>query len=132
VTSLQSPSSTIALASGKVRILADPFEAVGKRFSMPPGLPHELGEIEPGYRAALRQAMKEASAYANSHPKDVLPLLADFSASNRRYSRTRRARRSSSPSTRDFQPLIDVMLAYKIIDKALDASDLIAPAAPRR
>jgi NitT/TauT family transport system substrate-binding protein len=131
-TSMQSPSSTIALATGKVRLLADPFEAVAKRFSIGPWFAGTSWvKSNPDIVQRFAQAMTEASAYANSHPKDVLPILADFSGVEPAVlENAARAPFIVPLGPADFQPLIDVMVTYKIIDKPLDANDLIAPSAP--
>lgn len=132
--SMNSPGSTIALATGKVRLLADPLEAVAKRFSIAPWFAATSWvKSNPDVVQRFGQAMKEASAYANSHPKEMLPLLAEYSGVEPGVlENAARAPFVVAMSPADFQPLIDVMLGYKIIDKPLDARDLIASAGVKR
>jgi NitT/TauT family transport system substrate-binding protein len=132
--SMGSPGSTIALASGKVRILADPFEAVAKRFSIAPWFSATSWvKANPEIVQRFGQAMSEASTYANSHPKEMLPLLAAFSGVDPQVIESAARAPFIVPlGPADFQPLIDVMLTYKVIDKPLDANDLIAPTALRK
>jgi NitT/TauT family transport system substrate-binding protein len=131
--SMGSPGSTIALASGKVRILADPFEAVARRFSIAPWFSTSAWvKANPDIVRRFGQAMAESSAYANTHPKDVLPLLAAYSGVEPEVIESAaRAPFVVTMNPADFQPLIDVMLKYKVIDKTIDASELIAPNAFR-
>jgi NitT/TauT family transport system substrate-binding protein len=132
--SMQSPGSTIALASGKVRMLADPFESVAKRFSIAAWF-GATGWVKANPDTVLRfaRAMAEAATYANTHPKDVLPLLADFSGVEPDVlENAARAPFIVPLRASDFQPLVDIMLDYKIIDKRVDANELIAPTALRR
>lgn len=132
--SMQSPGSTIALASGKVRMLADPFESVGRRFSIAAWF-GSTGWVKanPDVVQRFARAMAEASDYANGHPKEVLPLLAAFSGVEPEVlENAARATFRAPLRPTDFQPLVDIMLDYKIIDKRLDAAELIAPTALRR
>lgn len=132
--SMNSPGATIALASGKVRLLADPLEAVAKRFSIAPWFAASgWVKANPDVVQRFVQSMKEASTYANGHPKDVLPLLAEYSGVEPGVlENAARAPFVVAMSPADFQPLIDVMLTYKIIDKPLDAHDLIAATGVKR
>jgi ABC-type nitrate/sulfonate/bicarbonate transport system substrate-binding protein len=132
--SMGSPGSTIALASGKVRILADPFEAVAKRFSIAPWFAATAWvKANPDIVQRFDRAMSEASAYANSHPKEMLPLLAAYSGVDPEVIESAARAPFIVPlGPADFQPLIDVMLTYKVIDKTLDPNDLIAATATRR
>ncbi len=132
--SMQSPGSTIALASGKVRMLADPFESLAKRFSIAGWFAAtNWVRANPDIVTRFARAMAEASAYSNAHPKDVLPLLAEFSGVETSVlENAARAPFIVALRASDFQPLVDVMVDDKIIDKRLDANDLIAPTALRR
>jgi NitT/TauT family transport system substrate-binding protein len=132
--SMQSPGSTIALASGKVRMLADPFESLAKRFSIAGWFAAtNWVRANPDIVSRFARAMAEASAYANAHPKDVLPLLAEFSGVEPGVlENAARAPFIVALRASDFQPLVDVMVDYKIIEKRIDANDLIAPTALRR
>jgi len=127
--SMQSPGSTIALASGKVRMLADPFESVGTRFSIAAWFGATAWvRANPETVGRFARAMADASTYANAHPKEVLPLLAAFSGVEPDVlENAARAPFRAPLRVADFQPLVDIMLDYKIIDRRIDASDLIAP-----
>lgn len=129
--SMQSPGSTIALASGAVRMLADPFEAVAPRFSIAAWF-SSTSWVKANADAVARfgRAMTEASDYATAHPKEVLPLLADFSGVEPSVlENAARAPFIAGMRPSDFQPLVDIMVRDHILDHRLDATDLIAGSA---
>jgi NitT/TauT family transport system substrate-binding protein len=128
---MQSPGATIALASGKVRMLGKPYDAVAKRFSIAPWFSATSWAAQnPDIVRRFGQAVGEASRYANAHPQEMLPLLAAFSDVDPAVlAAAARAPFIERLDPADLQPIIDLEAKYKVIDKAFDAKDVIAPAA---
>jgi len=125
---LQSPSTAIALSSGKVRIFGRPYDAVGHQFSIASW--YALKTQNPQTLRAYAQAVGEASRYANAHWDDMLPLMAQFSGVETAVlAQAARAPFTDHADPADFQPIIDLEVKYKVIDKGFDAKDLIAASA---
>jgi NitT/TauT family transport system substrate-binding protein len=128
---MQSPSATIALASGNLRLLGRPYDAVAKRFTIATWF-SATSWVASNAETINRfnQAMAEASHYANVHPQEMIPILAEFS--DVEPSVLEHAARTpfvDRPDLADIQPIIDLEYKYKVIDKTFDAKDLIAPIA---
>jgi NitT/TauT family transport system substrate-binding protein len=128
---LQSPSTAIAEASGKVRRFGRPYDAVGKQFSIAAwyGTSTWATANAPAVRA-YEQAIGEASRYANAHWDAMLPLMAQFSGVDASVLGTAaRAPFTDRADPANFQPIIDLEVKYKVIDKSFEAKDFIAPSA---
>jgi NitT/TauT family transport system substrate-binding protein len=128
---MQSPSSTIALASGKLRLLGRPYDAVAKRFTIATWFSATSWVASNAdIIGRFNQAMAEASRYANAHPQEMIPILAAFS--DVEPSVLEHAARTpfvDRPDVADIQPIIDLEYKYKVIDKTFSAKDIIAPIA---
>jgi len=131
---IQSPGTTVALNSGKVRFFANPYDAIAKKFMIAPwwGLATYAAK-NPAVVHSFAQAMAEASRYANAHPQEMLPLLAAYTGVDPAVLQgAARAPFGDHLDPADFQPIIDIQVKYKVIDKAFDVKDILAPAAMGR
>lgn len=128
---MQSPSATIALASGDLRLLGRPYDAVAKRFTIATWFSAtSWAASNTDTLNRFNRAMAEASHYANAHPQEMLPIMADFSGVDAGVlEHAARTPFVDAPDVADIQPIIDLEYKYKIIDKTFSAKDVIAPAA---
>ena len=131
---LANPFAEQGVASGSVRVLADPDDAIAAHFvnatwvSTSPTIAANAVAIQRFVRA-----MHEASAYTNDHPKETIDLIASFTNLDR-------SAVAKSPRTRDaeyldaayLQPVIDTAARYGFIDRPFVASELISPVALKR
>lgn len=131
---MQSPNATIAMESGAVRLLGNPYDAVAKRFSIAAWFTStDWAAKNPEVVRRFVQAMGEASRYTNAHPQEIMPLLAAFSGVEPRVlEHAARAPFVDRIDPQDLQPVIDLEVQYKVIDKGFDAKDLIAPGSQGR
>jgi NitT/TauT family transport system substrate-binding protein len=131
---LQSPSTAIALATGKVRLFGRPYDVVGRHFSIAAWYGTSKWATEnPQTLRAYEQAVGEASRYANAHWDEMLPLMASFSGVETAVLATAaRAPFTDHADPADFQPIIDLEVKYKVIDHGFDAKDFIAPSELKR
>jgi NitT/TauT family transport system substrate-binding protein len=131
---LQSPSTAIALSSGKVRLFGRPYDAVGRQFSIAAWYALSKFSTEnPLAARAYEQAIGEASRYANTHGPEMMPLMAQFSGVETSVlAQASRAPFTDRVDPADFQAIIDLEVKYKVIDHGFDAKDFISPNAMKR
>jgi NitT/TauT family transport system substrate-binding protein len=131
---VQSPVTAIALSSGKVREFGRPYEAVARHFSIASWYGTSKWATEnPQALQAYEQAIADASRYANSHWDAMLPLMAQFSGVEASVlAKAARAPFTDHADPADYQPIIDLEVKYKVIDKGFAAKDFIAPSALTR
>jgi NitT/TauT family transport system substrate-binding protein len=124
---LNEPAVSLAVATGKVRILAAPYDAVGT------GMTAGFAAMEP-YVAANRDAMErfakamhEASLYTNAHPADTVDLVAAYSGvAPDVVAKSVRFMDAEYLEPRYLQPMIDLCARYQLIDKDFPAADVIS------
>jgi NitT/TauT family transport system substrate-binding protein len=127
---LNEPAASQAVATGKVRILALPYEAIGT--GMTAGFAAMEPFVEANRDAMLRfaRAMHEASLYTNAHPADTVKLVAAYSGSTPEVvAKSIRFVDAEYLEPRYLQPLIDLCARYGLIDKAFPATEVMAPVA---
>jgi NitT/TauT family transport system substrate-binding protein len=124
---LGTPILAIALASGKVRKLASIFDAIVPRFANVAWFA-TTSYIDANGDTVRRfaEVIRAASAYANGHHAETLPLIAQYTkidaATLAGMARVAFAERLDP---RDIQPLVDACARYGVIERRFDASDLI-------
>jgi len=127
---LNEPAVSQAVATGKVRILAQPYDAVGS------GMTAGFAAMEP-YIAQNRdvmdrfaKAMHEASAYTNTHLADTVDLVAAYSGVPADVvAKSVRFIDADYLEPRLLQPTIDLCARYQLIDKDFPAADVISSVA---
>ena len=126
---LNTPTLTRGLEDGKVRSLAQIFDAISPRFE------NTAWFTTTDYANANRdvvgrfvRAMAESNAYCNAHHADTVQLVADNAKLDPKLV-ARMARITFGDYLRpaDLQPLINVTAKYGVIAKAFDARELISP-----
>jgi len=130
---VNTPTLTRALDRGKVRVLAQIFDAIGPRFL------NTAWFASTDYTNANREAIsryaraiREASAYCNAHHAETAPMVATYMKLDPSLvARMARCTFAEELSVRDIQPLIEISVKYKLIAAAIDAQALISPYALR-
>jgi NitT/TauT family transport system substrate-binding protein len=127
---LNEPAVSQALATGKIRILAPPYDAVGT------GMTAGFAAMAP-YVAANRDAMErfakamhEASMYTNTHLPETVDLVAAYSGvAPDVVAKSVRFIDAEFLEPRYLQPMIDLCARYQLIDKNFSAADVISSVA---
>ena len=132
---LYEPVLTAAIESGKVRVLADPYEAIGKRWSVAVLFGNTKWVDE--HRDLVRRFLTvtaESNAYVAQHEAEMGPLEAQFGGvvDPALFAKMHHTTRGVAIEPTDLQPVLDVALKYKLIAQPLRAQDLICTCALRR
>lgn len=119
-----------ALASGTVRQLADPGDAIAPRFLLTGWIArNEFIAANSDAVRAFALGMRTAAAYANAHDAEMAPLLAPFfKRPVEELAKARHLPLATTLDPRDIQPVIDAAVKYGALPAAFPASDLIAEA----
>jgi NitT/TauT family transport system substrate-binding protein len=118
-------------ASGKVRILAYPYGALGSYFSDAVIFgDSKWVAANPALISRFLRASAEASAYVKSHEPEAARVMADWAhvdASS--FANVRHAARGIALKASDLQPVIDAAAKYKVISTAMSAQTMICSCA---
>jgi len=125
---IQEPRMTELLRSGNVRVLGKPYDVIAKRFlnavviSTADFVNANRDTIERFARATL-----EINAFANAHPDQTAPWLAEFTKLPLdTILHSTRAVFAESLSVADIQLVVNAAARFKVIDRPFDARELIA------
>jgi len=117
------------LATGKFRMLADMLNGYGTRPILESAFftTHDYADKNRDVVARFAKVMQQASAYANTHVPETLPLLVAFSGMDAQAAAIMH-KTFTAPSfdPAAIQPVIDVAAKYKIIPKGFAARDMLA------
>jgi NitT/TauT family transport system substrate-binding protein len=134
---LQQPFLSDALASAKVRIFANTYASIGKRFLFGVWIANTAWVA--ANSEAVRQfarVLLEGQIWANAHRAEAAALTAKYTGIDEQIIVHGGMQGFSSRliEAQDMQPVIDTAFKYGAIDKRLQAADLISPAvrSPRR
>jgi ABC-type nitrate/sulfonate/bicarbonate transport system substrate-binding protein len=119
-----------AVATGKARILAAPYDAVGA--GMTAGFAAMTPYVDANRDAMARfaKAMHEASVYTNTHLPETVEMVAAYSGVPAEVvSKSARFIDAEYLEPRYLQPMIDLCAHYQLIDKDFPAADVISPVA---
>jgi len=122
------PLLTDAVDTGKARVLALVLSAISDHF------------LESGWFtntsylvthkdtvAKFARVLAEASAYANGHHAETVPLFANWTGVDpQRAARVARVVWGTTLRARDLQPVIDNAARYNVIGRSFDANEIIA------
>lgn len=127
------PMLSSAVASGKVRILGYPFDAIGKHFA--DGLLFANVSWVADHRDLVDRflhVMQDASTYVAAHENDLIPMLAAYSGVDpATIAKSRHAGRGVALVPADLQPVIDAAAKYHAIPKGFPAAEMICSCAIR-
>jgi NitT/TauT family transport system substrate-binding protein len=127
------PAVSQALATGTVRVLMHPMDAIGARVetgafaAMKPNV-----EANRDTMTRFAQAMHEAQVYTNAHLPQTVDIVAGYSgvAAND-VAHSIRITDAEYVRPGDLQSVINVLAKYGFIDKAFPATDIISSVALR-
>ena len=124
------PWIDMALASGTIRQLADPNDAVAPRYLVTGWIARtEWIAANPAVVRGFYAGMRTSAAYANGHDAEMAPVLAPFfHQSVAELAKSRHLPLATALDPRDIQPVIDAAVRYGALPATFSASDLIAPA----
>jgi NitT/TauT family transport system substrate-binding protein len=126
---LNTPTLTRGLEGGKVRTLAQIFDAIAPRFENTAWFTTtDYANANRDVVQRFARAMAESNAYCNAHHAETVALVADNAKIDEKVV-ARMARITFGDYLRpaDLQPLINVTAKYGVIPKAFDARELISP-----
>jgi ABC-type nitrate/sulfonate/bicarbonate transport system substrate-binding protein len=128
-TTIQEPRLSEALHSGTVRVLGKPFDAIAKHFLVTAWFTTSgYATANPTVIERFARVMSDASAYANTHPAETAPLLADHSKVDlATIQHSDRETYDQVLKASELQRVIDVAAQYHLIDRTFDANDFINP-----
>jgi NitT/TauT family transport system substrate-binding protein len=127
---LNEPAVTQAMASGRLRVLVNPYEAVGT--GMVAGFAAMRPYVEKNADVMTRfaKAMHEAAAYTNKHLPQTVDLVAAYSgATVDTVAHSIRFVDAQYLEPKNLQPLIDLCARYGLIDRSFPGQDVISSVA---
>jgi NitT/TauT family transport system substrate-binding protein len=129
---LPEPNLTDALKDGKCRILGKTLDGIGKHFiSTAYFCTSEYATANPDIIARFRKALYESATYANAHPNQMYPIIAQFTnVDEKTVASMPWETLPTSPKALDptmIQPLIDACVKYKAIPTPFPAKEMIDP-----
>jgi NitT/TauT family transport system substrate-binding protein len=127
------PFLSAAVGSGKARILARSYDAIGKRFetSVYVGLNDYILAHRDAFTRFAR-AMHESIVYTNTHLPETVDLVASYSGIQPAVvAKSIRAIDPEYVDPKNLEPMIQIGVKYGLIERAFDAEELIAPTALR-
>jgi NitT/TauT family transport system substrate-binding protein len=125
---ITNPNFQAALASGKVKSIGAPSDAIAPRFLLTAWFATNDAIARNGAPIArFAQIVERTAAYTNAHPGETIALLAEFSGIEpAALAHMTRGLCGTGLEARDLQPVIDAASTYHIIDKRFDAREIIA------
>ena len=127
------PFLSAAVNSGKARVLAHSYDAIGKKFET--SVYVSMDDFVQTHQDAMKrfaQAMHESIVYTNTHLPETVNLVASYSGVQPGVvAKTIRAIDPEYVDPRNLQPMIDIGVKYGLIARAFDANDLVASTALR-
>ena len=125
---LTDPALESAIDDGKVRWLANNFDAIAQRF-MYTGWFATADYVAANRSVAVNfaRAIAEATSYVNGHVAETVDLLSKFTSIDpAQITKMHRITYSTTLDPALLQPLIDVCARYKVIPVAFDAREMFA------
>jgi NitT/TauT family transport system substrate-binding protein len=131
---LYEPNLSAAIATGKVRIIGYPYDAIGKRYAGGVLMANTGWVAE--HRALVDKflrVMHEATDYVSGHESELVPMIAAFAGVDpAMLAKAGHSGRATAITPADLQPVIDAAAKYHAIPKAFPAAELICDCALRR
>jgi NitT/TauT family transport system substrate-binding protein len=128
------PMLSAAMATGRVRIIGYPYDAIGKHFAG--GLVIANVTWVADHRDLVERflrVMQDAGAYVAAHESEMVPMLAAYSGVDPALiTKAHHEGRGVAISPADLQPVIDAAAKYHAIPKAFPAAEMICDCALRK
>jgi NitT/TauT family transport system substrate-binding protein len=134
VATFYEPFFSAFMATGKVRIFATPFDALGKHYvdAVMYGTPQWANDHRDLVEKFLR-ATQEGAKYVAAHEREVAPITAEYTGADPNVlANMHHGGRSSILNPADLQPIIDAAAKYNMIAKSFRSSELVCTCALRR
>jgi NitT/TauT family transport system substrate-binding protein len=128
---VSNPAYTMALAGGKARLVTNIFTAISPRWLIVCWFT-TTGWVERNRALAERFARvhAEAATYVNTHVEETLDDLVQMTGLDRALcQRMHRSLQTQAVIAAEIQPVIDVAVKYKVLEKGFSARELISDAA---
>ena len=127
---LNEPAVSQAVASGKTRILAAPYDAVGAGMTAGFAAMSPYVDANRDAMARFAKAMHESSVYVNAHLPETVDVVAAYSnVPADVVAKSVRFVDAEYLEPRYLQPMIDLCARYQLIDKDFPAAEVISPVA---
>ena len=128
---LNEPAVGAALASGQVRVIAHPYDAIARRLQASGyAVMRPYAEKNADALGRFARAMHEAQVYTNSHMAETVDIVAGYTGiAPDVIAHSVRMIDPEYIDVKDLQPLIDVLAKYGYLSNAFNAADIISPAA---
>lgn len=125
----KTPFGSIALDTGKVRLLGKPLDAIAPRFLLSSWISTDsFIAKDPQAISAFQAVVAEAARYTNSHEDQTVDLVANFTGQDPAQVRTSvRATSAISVNLAELQKPLDFAVKYKLIPHAFDVRTMLAP-----
>jgi NitT/TauT family transport system substrate-binding protein len=122
------PRLAEALASGTVRPIGKPYDAIAKHFLISTWFSTTTWvAAHPEAARRFSAAIAQADVYANRHWDEMLPIVSDYTKVPVEQLKTVVPDTfGSSVRTEYVQPMIDVAARFKVIDRGFPAAEIIA------
>lgn len=134
---ISEPAVAQALASGKVRMVSHPLDAISTQFETGAfAVMKPVAEKNADAMKRFALAVHESQTYTNAHLPETVSLVAEYSKIPADV--VAHSIRMIDPEYVDvanLQPVIDIMAKYGMLDKSFPAQEIISPLAltdPRR
>ena len=128
----KAPYGSIAVAGGKTRLLGKPLDAIAPRFLLSAWIASDdFIKKNPQAVKAYQTVIAEAARYTNAHQDATVDLVAKFTGQEA--SQVRNSSRATSAvavTLAELQRPLDFAYKYKLIDRRLEAGDMLAPGFP--
>ena len=124
------PLLAAALASKQAKVLAYPFDSLGKRYLMAGYFcTNDYAAKNADALARFARVVSEASTYTNAHPAETVEMVSKFtSVAADDVAHMTRVTCGVKLDPREIQPVVDVAVKYKIIPTRFDAKEMCDPA----
>jgi NitT/TauT family transport system substrate-binding protein len=128
---INEPGVSQALASGKVRVIANPQDTIAKRFetaALAVMTPYATQNFDVMHRFA--DAVHESLLFTNSHLAETVDLVSGYSGiAPEVVAHSVRMTDPEYVEARNIQPVIDILAKYGVTTRTFPAQELISPAA---
>lgn len=128
----KTPFGSIALNTGKVRLLGKPLDAIAPRFLLSSWISTDSYIAKaPQAISAYQAVIAEAGRYTNSHEDATVDLVAKFTGQDPAQVKSSiRATSAITVSLSELQRPLDFAAKYKLIPQAFDVRQMLAPGYP--
>jgi NitT/TauT family transport system substrate-binding protein len=128
----KTPFGSVALSTGKVRLLGKPLDAIAPRFLLSSWITTDSFLAGNAQTVRSFQAVvAEAARYTNAHEDATVDLVAKFTNQDPAQVRSSvRATSAVTVSLAELQKPLDFAAKYKLIPQAFDVRQMLAPGYP--